>query len=291
MSVLVVCDSTAALAASTAAQWGVQVVPLTVTVAGTPYDDGHLDDAELECASHDAPVSTAAPAPGRWLDVVERYAADGAVLVTVASRLSSSAQSAQLAARLAVDSGRVVRVVDSATAAGGEALVVLAAAGCAREGGAVDDVARRAEEVAGGVRLVGTLGSLDRLVVSGRVPGVAAAAGRALGARPVFELVGGRVRPQRPAFSRAAALQRLVDRCLASRPPQPDVALDVVVSHALAAQDAECVRRSVVAALEPRTCTVGRFGSALLAHAGPGTVGLSWCWVDRAGRPIAREPG
>ncbi len=275
MTVAVLCDSTAALEPATAARFGVAVVPMVVVVGGRQYADGELSDSELEARLDGGLATTSAPSPGAWLESVQEHAGpDGAVAVSVAARLSGSGQAARLAGELA---DVPVRVVDSGTAAGAEALVVLAAARAARAGGSVDEVAAAAERAADQVRLVGTLSSLDRLVAGGRVPGIAASAGRRFGVQPVFELRAGRVRPLLPAFSRAAALDRLVATWLAGR-PRDGATCEVVISHALADDDAAALLERVRAEAGPEVGLVGRFGVALLAHAGPGTIGLSWIW-------------
>ena len=68
----------------------------------------------------------------------------------------------------------------------------------------------RPREVIERVRLVATIPSLDHLVRSGRVPGIAGWAGTTLGINPLFEFRGGAVRRLRPALSREAALDRIV---------------------------------------------------------------------------------
>lgn len=272
MGVLVVTDSAAALEPADAAD--VAVVPITLSVGDGEYADGALPDAELErlLARHGT-ATTSAPAPGAWLQAVEGTV-EGAVCVTVSDQLSSSHKSARVAAGLA---GVPVEVVDSGTAAGAQALVVLAAAAAARVGGDVAEVAEVARRAAGEVRLVGTLSSLDRLVRGGRVPGVAGAAGKMLGVNPLFELRNGRVRPLRPAFSRQGALDRMLALIVASR--RGDARAQVVVSHALADLDAALLAERARAAVDPQLVLTGRFGAALLAHAGPGTLGLSWRWA------------
>jgi DegV family protein with EDD domain len=275
VSVRVVTDSAAALEPEVIEAYGVQVVPLTVTAAGEAYADGELPDDELERRIAAGRVTTSSPPPGAFVAAIEAEGGDdGVVIVTMAQALSTTNRAAQMAAGT---SERPVRVVDSGSAAGAQALVVMAAVTRSREGGDVEDVAAAAKEAASQVRLIGTLGSLDRLVASGRVPGIAGAAGRMLGVNPVFELRDGRVRPHLPALSREAALDRLVGVWRDSRLRGTDA--QVVVSHALAADAADALLKRVTAEVDPQVAVIGSFGAALLAHAGPGTVGLSWRWA------------
>jgi DegV family protein with EDD domain len=199
--------------------------------------------------------------------------------VTLTSSLSSSYQAATVAAR-GYD-GRA-RVVDSRTAAGGQALVVLAAAEAAARGSSLADVAAVAEGVAGHVRLIGTVPDLTHLVESGRVPAMAGWAGRRFGLHPLFELRDGQVHRMRPARSRDAAVDRMVARVRRSR--EPSTELRVVALHAQAALEADALLDRVKRELAPATALVGEFGPVMLVHTGPGILGLAWWWD-------AKQPG
>ena len=78
-------------------------------------------------------------------------------------------------------------MLDTSTAAGAQALVVLAAARAAEDGGSLDQVEAAAKKAIDAVRLVAMVSDLDHLVRSGRVPEIAGWAGRRLGIRPLFE--------------------------------------------------------------------------------------------------------
>ena len=127
------------------------------------------------------------------------------------------------------------------TAAGAQALVVLAAARAA------DDrrVARRRSPTSatrrrGRVRLVATVPDLEHLVRSGRVPGIAGWAGRTLGISPLFEFRTGKVHRLRPARGIDAAYDRLVARVPTRRRP-PGCRAHVVALHALAPEAADAL--------------------------------------------------
>jgi fatty acid-binding protein DegV len=121
------------------------------------------------------------------------------------------------------------------------------------------------------VRLVATVDSLDHLVRSGRVPGIAGRAGRGLGLNPLFEFRRGHPRPLRPALSRQAALDRMVAALLNSR--VAGARLHVAALHAGAPAPAARLLEQVRAEVDPAT--------AFLVHTGPGLVGLAWWWDAR----------
>jgi fatty acid kinase fatty acid binding subunit len=272
----VVTDSACSLPPALAAEAGVTVVPLWLTIGGHQYRDGDLELAEVLRRWPEG-VSTAAPAPGELAAAAER--ADqgaGVVVLTVSRRMSAVFDAARLAAQLAPD--RPVRVVDTRTAAGAQGLVVMAAADAARSGRSLADVVAAAETAAGATRLVATLPSLDHLARSGRVPGAAAWGARGLGLNPLFEFVDGRARPLRPARGRGPALARMVAMLRRSAEGTHAGRLRVAALHALEGGPAQAMLDQIVRELEPELALLAAFSPVMVVHTGPGLVGLAWSW-------------
>lgn len=274
MTVAIVTDSAAALPPDLAQRFGITVVPMWLTVDGQSVREGDLPIAEL-LAHRD--VKTSGPTPGEFEKVVrERQAStdEGVVVCTIASTMSSTYESAVLGARAA---GGKVEVIDSATAAGAQALVVLAAAEAAGRGAAMDEVVRAAREALAQVRLVATVPNLDHLVRSGRVPNIAGWAGKRLGLAPLFEFREGGAHALRPARGTAAAFDRIVARWRRDR--VDGARLHVAALHAEAEADAQALLDRVREESDPDTAFVGPFGTVMVVHTGPGLVGLAWRWV------------
>lgn len=275
MSVAIVTDSAAALPPELAARHGIGVVPMWITVNGESEPEGirSLEDLVTQPA-----VSTSAPTPGDFESAIKDASRDheGVVVLTIASTMSATHASAGVAAQAV---GGSVRVVDTATAGGAEALVVLAAATAAASGATLDEVEACARGVIERVRLVATISSLDHLVRSGRVPGIAGWAGRRLGINPLFEFRGGSVRRLRPALSRDAALERIVDRVRRERPSDAAL-LHVAALHALAVDTADELLERVHEVAIPKHEFVGEFGPVMVVHTGPGLAGLAWWWEE-----------
>jgi DegV family protein with EDD domain len=290
VGVAVVTDGAASLPAGLADDLRIEVVPLHLLVDGADLGDPAIPLADVLARSGPG-VHTSAPSPGEFLAALEPRCGSGdggAVVVTVAGHVSASFTSAWLAGREL--GAAAVRVVDSHTAAGAQALVVIAAAEAAAAGESLARVEARARMVADRVRLVATLRGLDHLARSGRVPGLAASAGRLLGLHPLFAFEPGGVRRLRPARSRTAALQRIVAACLADR-PSAGAALRAAALHALAEDDAA----ALLAAVQARTTVVqaftAEFTAAMAAHTGPGVVGLAWWWDDGGHTGPERQGG
>ena len=255
MSVAVVTDSAAALPAGIAHDRSIEVVPMWLTIDGTAVREGEIRLDELLTHSD---VKTSGPTPGEFEAAVMaqlRRGHDGVVVLTVASAMSSTYEAATI---------------------GAQALVVLAAAETATAGGSLDAVVRTALNAIPQMRLVATVPTLEHLVRSGRVPNVAGWAGRRLGIAPLFEFRDGRARPLRPALGTAAAHDRILARWRRER--IPGARLHVAALHAEAEHEAVSLLDRVRDEVEPTTSFVGQFGTVMVAHTGPGVVGLAWRW-------------
>jgi len=273
MAVAIVTDSAAALPPAMAEARDIAVVPMWLTVGGEAVREGDVPAVDL-LAQPD--VKTSGPPPGEFEAAVKERARstdDGVVVLTIASTMSSTYESAVLGARAA---GGAVRVIDTATAAGAQALVVLAAADAAARGASLDDVESAARHAIAQVRLVATVPNLDHLVRSGRVPNIAGWAGRRLGLAPLFEFRDGHAHPLRPARGVAAARDRILGRWRRDR--LEGARLHVAALHAQAEADANWLLDRVREEIEPATAFVGSFGTVMVVHTGPGLVGLAWRW-------------
>lgn len=273
MTVAIVTDSAAALPPDVAAAHNIAVVPMWLTVDGASIQEGDMDIASLLARTD---IKTSGPAPGEFEAAVKKQVrrSDAGVLVlTIASTMSSTYEAAVVGARAA---GGDARVLDTTTAAGAQALVVLAAAEAAERGLALDAVEEAARRAITQVRLVATVPNLDHLVRSGRVPNIAGWAGRRLNIAPLFEFRDGGVRALRPALGLPAARDRIISRWRRDR--ISGARLHVVALHADAEADAQWLLDRVRDETEPATALLGQFGTVMLAHTGPGLVGLAWRW-------------
>ena len=282
MPVSILTDSAASLPKDVTTAATISVVPMWLTIGETSTHDGDLSLEEV-LARIDEGITTSAPTPGEFEAALEEAGIDdGALVLTIAGTMSSTVQSANVAAR-SLDPARV-RVVDTGTAAGAQGLVVLAAADAAAHGWSLAEVEAVARRVASHVHLVATIADLDRLAKSGRVPEAAAWAGRWLGLQPMFEFRDGGAHALRPSRSRTKALDRIFESWTRSAPrPSPGSAIGshVAALHALAPDDADGLLDRVQETSSVMTSFVGSFSPVMVAHTGPGLVGLAWWWDDR----------
>jgi fatty acid kinase fatty acid binding subunit len=274
LTVAIVTDSAASLPEPVATEAKVAVVPMWLSLGSTAVRDGELSLEEISTRLDDR-FSTSGPTPGEFVEAVTAAdRGDGVLLLTLSSAMSSTFATAQLAAGMV--EGVRVAVLDTGTAAGAEGLVVLAAAAKAATGASLDEVEAAARKASAEVRLVATLPSLEHLARGGRVPGAAAWASRWLNLHPIFEFRRGRVRPLRPARGPRSARQRVLATWADTFVER--AALHVAVMHALDEQGAESLLAEVCRRVEPATAFICSFSPVMVAHTGPGLIGLAWRW-------------
>ncbi len=277
MTVAVVVDSAASLPADLAEAHGIVVVPMGLVVEGRAVRDDAVSTDDLLTLVARGDVSTSGPSPGDFATAIEQALerADDVLVLTLASGMSSTYSSAELATRLVEGS---VRVVDTRTAAGGEGLVALAAARRAAAGGSIDEVEAAARVVIDRVHLVATVDDLGHLVRSGRVRAIAGRAADTLHVKPLFEFRHGEVHSLTPAVGELAARRHIVERCLAGRPPTGRSQLHVAALDAQATDRARALLDDVLAEVPDADSFIGSFGPVMLVHVGPGVSGLAWWW-------------
>ena len=277
MSVAIVTDSTAYLPQSVVDAHGIQVVPLHVVIGGTEFSEGvDVSTAQVATALRAfRPVSTSRPSPQAFLEAYEKAAAggaDGIVSVHISADMSSTVESAHLAAK---ESPVPVRVVDSRSLGMAMGYGVVSAALLASSGWSLDEVAAQALSRAAGARVVFYVDTLEHLRRGGRIGSASAFLGSALAIKPILELVDGRIRPLEKVRTSTRALARLEEISVAAA---TDAAgdVDIAVHHldsASRAEDlAERLRTRVGSAHE---VSVVELGAVVGAHVGPGTLAVA----------------
>ncbi|HTZ09602.1 MAG TPA: DegV family protein [Acidimicrobiales bacterium] len=274
-SIQVVTDSACDLMPSTAEDHDVRIVPLTIRFGAEEFVDRHeLSSKEFwdrVVTGPDMP-ETAAPSPGAFqqafVDAAEA-GRDGVLCVTISSRLSATYQAACTAAESVAD--RIpVRVLDTLSVTMGQGLLALAAVDLARGGAGLEEVASAVADMARRTHVYGVVDSLDYLKRGGRIGGAAHLMGSLLSIKPVIEVRDGVVEVESKQRTRSRALQYLAGKALDSGP----VAWLAVANGV--APDIEDVLGTVRRAHPAHELVVGDLGPVVGAHAGPGSVGVSF---------------
>ena len=191
MSVRIIIDSTVDIDPKLKNRF--TIVPLTVHFGDEEYLDGitinHKQFYEKLIESDILPTTSQAP-PIAFAEVFEQVAAAGdtAVVITIASQLSGTFQSALVAAQ---DYEGTIFVVDSRTAAIGSGILAELALNLARGGSSAAEIFDKLLVMRDRICLVALLDTLEYLKKGGRISKTAAFAGSMLSIKPVVSIKDG----------------------------------------------------------------------------------------------------
>ena len=279
--VAIVTDSSACIPAELVEEYGIGVVPLNVIFGDKTYQDGIDISPEKFYArlreTEELPT-TAHSSAGAYLEAYRKasQAASSILCITLSAKFSGQFNSARVAVKLAEEAlpGVVIKVLNCATAAAAQGLVVLAAARAAAPGLSLDEVTAKAESVAGRVSLLAMVDNLRYLVKGGHVPKLAAVASSLLRIKPVLTIDNGDARPLAKPQTTAGALKRMLgimkQRVVKGQP------LHVAVMHADALDNALVLSDEISARFQCRELFITEFTPVMGAHIGPGLVGIAF---------------
>ena len=285
----IVTDSAADLPRQVALERDISVVPLITNFGAETYEVGvDLSAAEFWAkltASGSPFPTTAAAAPGKFQATYElpfAAGADSVVAIHVASTLSATMKSAQIARDALAH--REILIIDSWSASGGTGLLALLAADLRDQGLSAADIARKINERIGDLRLYVVVETLDYLRRGGRISGAQAAVGTLLSVKPIITIGEGKVEQVDRVRTRGKARERLLE-LLAAEPVDA-----VFVLHGLAPDVDEFKEQLLSRLSEPvpeERIVTSLIGASVGAHLGPGCVGAAVLLKPRSGATIA----
>ncbi|HUO73743.1 MAG TPA: DegV family protein [Solirubrobacteraceae bacterium] len=274
MSVVIVSDTCHYLTAGLVAAHEIHLVSLYIHWHDettresdiTSYDNYY---AQLRDAS-DLPT-TSQPSIGDFLAVYEPLLDAGRDIVSIhlAGGMSGTVSAAEQArAQLGARADRV-HVVDSASACGGQGLVVLAAAAAARDGADAEAVAQRARRARAELKLWFAIDTLEYLRRGGRIAGAQAWLGSALKIKPILT-VEGEITPVERVRTTRRAFERMVDLL---RSCKEDGADSYMVQHIQAPEQARELAARGVEIFGHEPVVISEIGPVIGTHVGPGLLG------------------
>ena len=273
-----VTDSNAQLPDELVERYGVEVVPLTVTVNEVEHHEGVDFDADEFYAQFESGrplVSTAQPSPGRFATAYDTLAERGAheiLSVHIGSAVSGTVNSARLASQV---SPVPVRIVDTGTASFATSLCLWEAADAIAAGASLEEAAVVAERVGATVGNVFVLGALDLARAGGRLGDDVVATPTI----PVLTLVGGVMRPVAECTDLAGAAREMSSYVRASG---MSLRVGVGLSDAGTLPLVTAVEDVLRSAPEVAELVRYRIGPSVGAHTGPGTVGAMFAPTARS---------
>ena len=275
MSVQIIVDSTADL--TPALKERVVTVPLTVHFGQEEYIDGVTIDHQTfykKLVSGDTLPSTSQASPAGFEEKYQqiRSAGNSAVVITVASKVSGTYQSAVIAA----DGYENIHIVDSGSVAIGSGILTELALQLADAGLDAAQIADRLEEEKKKLRVVAVVDTLEYLKRGGRISKTVAFAGGLLNVKPLLGITDGEILILGKARGNKQANNQLVNEI--EKSGGIDFSRPVMLGYTGLNDD---LLRSFIAGSqdlwaplpEVRTSIVG---SVIGTHAGPGAVAVAY---------------
>ena len=190
MSVKFLTDSASDMLPKEAADMGVICIPIQLTFGEETYEDAvtitHEEFYEKLASSENLPT-TSQINPMTYGEYFEQATANGdeLIVVTLASTLSGTCQSAMLAAGAFEDK---VFVVDSLNAAAGQYILLSRGLELANEGLAAAEIVEILEQEKHSIRFCALIDTLEYLKKGGRISPAVAFAGGMLNIKPAIEV-------------------------------------------------------------------------------------------------------
>jgi DegV family protein with EDD domain len=276
--VAVVTDTTGYLPAGLVSSNEIQVVSLYVNFGGEKtVREANITDYESfyeELRGGQALPTTSQPPVGDFLGVYEPLLTDGQDVVSI--HISAGLSGTCDAARQAVETlerdgnGGRVRVVDSATGAGGIALLALAAAKAAREGGDLDAVEAAVREARETLKIWFAIDTLEYLRRGGRIGAASAWIGSTLKIKPILT-VESEMTPVERVRTSARAFDRMVDFARQRHAAGAD---GWVVQHIQSPDQANKLADACREIFGSEPVWISEIGPVLGVHTGPGLLGF-----------------
>src|SRR5919197_1971596 len=277
--VAVVTDSTAYLPSELIERYHLEVVPLYVVFGG----DRTVRETEItdypaffgELPQPESLPTTSQPSVGVFASVYEPLldAGKDVVSIHISGGLSGTPEAARQAAEALERDGKGgerVGVIDSKSAAGGLALLVLAAARAAGAGAALDEVERAVDEARRELKMWFAIDTPEFLKRGGRIGAASAWIGSTLKVKPILT-----VENEMTPVERVRTSARMFDRMVEyARQRHQSGADGWAVQHISAADEAGRLVERCREIFECEPAIVSEIGPVLSAHTGPGLLGV-----------------
>ena len=275
MSVQIIVDSTADL--TPALKERVLTVPLTVHFGQEEYIDGVTIDHQTfykKLISGDTLPSTSQASPAGFEEKYQqiRSAGNSAVVITVASKVSGTYQSAVIAA----DGYENIHIVDSGSVAIGSGILTELALQLADAGLDAAQIADRLEEEKKKLRVVAVVDTLEYLKRGGRISKTVAFAGGLLNVKPLLGITDGEILILGKARGNKQANNQLVNGI--EKSGGIDFSRPVMLGYTGLTdellQGFIATSQDLLSSLPELRSTV--IGSVIGTHAGPGAVAVAY---------------
>ena len=252
----------------------VRVLPMTVTIDGTPYRDGvditKDEFYKLQKGCDAIPVSSLI-SPFQFQEAFDEIEAAGneAIVITISSELSGTYQSAKAVA--GVRSG--ISVIDSLQVAAAQKLLVLRALQLVLLGLSREEIVRELEKEKQRIVIYAAVDTLEYLLKGGRISKTSAIIGDVVGIKPIISLEEGKL------ISVGKAHGSKKSHAFLNQKIQEVGGIDFTMPYAVgySGTDSKSLQKYLdnneeILSSVPHSPDIVQIGSAVGTHCGPGAV-------------------
>lgn len=272
----IVTDSTVDLPEAVLKKYGIEVVPLTVTINGNTFLDGEglnpADFINMMKNSEELP-KTSQPSAGAFLHLYDQLGADGYEVISIhmTEKMSGTVRSAETAADMTKTR---VTVIDSQFISKALSFQVKEAAIMAMERKCREDILDRIEKIRANTRLYIMVDTLDNLVKGGRIGKGRAFLGSLLNIKPIASLEGAEYHPITKVRSYSQVVKFLINQF--TEDVTGKMILGVGIAHAEAKELSGKIKETIIERTGFNAIDMGYTNSIVCTHTGPGAVALMY---------------
>jgi DegV family protein with EDD domain len=272
----IVTDSTVDLPEAVLKKYGIEVVPLTVTINGNTFLDGEglnpADFINMMKNSEELP-KTSQPSAGAFLHLYDQLGADGYEVISIhmTEKMSGTVRSAETAADMTKTR---VTVIDSQFISKALSFQVKEAAIMAMEGKCREDILDRIDKIRANTRLYIMVDTLDNLVKGGRIGKGRAFLGSLLNIKPIASLEGAEYHPITKVRSYSQVVKFLINQF--TEDVTGKMILGVGIAHAEAKELSGKIKETIIERTGFNAIDMGYTNSIVCTHTGPGAVALMY---------------
>jgi DegV family protein with EDD domain len=273
----IIADTTSVIDPKEAENMGVSMIPQIIIIGEKSFrDDNEITTEEFLAKLKGSPIlpKTAAPPPALYSPIYERvsFNKDTAIVICPSADVSGTVRSASLAAKDYPNAD--IRVFDSRTIGPALGTMVMKANEWAKAGVSADEIMQRLEKAKKSCKIYFYVDTLEYLHKGGRIGGAQALIGSILQVKPILIFIDGQVKPFETQRTKKRALARILE--LIKEECQNAANSHIAIFQADAMADAEFLKSELSASFNPEFISFAKLPPAIIVHAGPGVVAVSF---------------
>lgn len=270
-------DTTSCLTKSEADQLEVPFFPQIIIFGNESFrDDTEIDSVTFLKKLRESPVlpKTAAPPPALYTPYYKNLVRnnDTAIIICPSSQVSGTVRSAETASQ--EFPGADIRIIDTQSIGSGLYITIKQALAWIKEGKTPDEVESAVRDMASRERIYFLVDTLEFLHKGGRIGTAQALIGTLLQVKPLLTFRGGHTEPVESLRTKRRAMARLREIILSECPHGIQAGMSIM--HGDVYNEAKTLADDLKTALDIPEIKIFDIPPAILTHAGPGTLAISF---------------